>query len=231
MIEGPLSAFIGADHALPLDAIRMPESHRLAGDVVEGEVRGVDSIPVAVGHEVCFVGLLYQQPGQARNMPVARFGHVARMPEEPIIIPRAGGTHVPIMAYLIECQSWGGHSGSPCFWLHPYTRMLEVADPRAGMEGQTILIPHQEQHMALMGLVSGHWDINRKAETVGDIVGDVRMALNSGMAIVTPANAIQELLMSDDEVVRDRRQRAAGMRKVDDSLTHVRGASEAPDRK
>jgi hypothetical protein len=85
----------------------------------------------------------------------------------------------------------------------PMTRMIE--GPKIG--NQPVFVPDQGYVMRLLGLVSGHWDIKQKAETVGDIVGTIRTAINSGIAVVTPAEAIRELLMRED-VVEDRKKLA-----------------------
>jgi hypothetical protein len=72
--------------------------------------------------------------------------------------------------------------------------------------GKKLLVPDTAWTLRLLGLVSGHWDIKQKAETQGDIVGEIRTAINSGIAIVTPAEAIQDLLDRED-VVADRHER------------------------
>lgn len=51
-----------------------------------------------------------------------------------------------------------------------------------------------------MGLVSGHYDIEQEAKKTGDILGKVQVELNSGIAIVTPAEAVTQLLMREDLV-------------------------------
>ena len=77
-------------------------------------------------------------------------------------------------------------------------------------------VPQTRWIMALLGLVSGHWDIDQKAKTTGDIFGEIRTAINSGIAAVTPAEAIRELLMDDEDVLEDRKQRASEMRHAHD---------------
>jgi hypothetical protein len=54
---------------------------------------------------------MYEQPGEKQNLPIARFGQISRMPKEPII--RRGDIWDSVDAYLVECRSWGGHSGGP----------------------------------------------------------------------------------------------------------------------
>ncbi len=64
-------------------------------------------------HTVFFVGLFAQDYGRQQNLPVARFGQISRMPIEPVTFKYPGGVTTKALAYLVECRSWGGHSGSP----------------------------------------------------------------------------------------------------------------------
>jgi hypothetical protein len=199
-----LQNFIPKDRKYPAEAMYAPGAiASAAGEVVNGAFEARSAIAIEVGHEVVFAGLLFRQPGQQQNLPVARFGHIARLPKEPILLQTSAGMVSLDDAYLVEGHSWGGNSGSPCWWLHPTIQFIPAPDPRPGREDETILIPHERQAMALLGLVSGHWNIDSKAETTGDFDGEVRTAINSGMAIITPAEAVKELLMRDD-VVEDR---------------------------
>jgi hypothetical protein len=72
------------------------------------------------GDEVCVVGLYTTHFGHIRNMPVARIGHIAALPEEKVMTDR-GYVH----GYLIECQSIAGLSGSPVFWAHARFGVVE----------------------------------------------------------------------------------------------------------
>jgi hypothetical protein len=202
-VEG-LYNFVSATYDRPA---RLPPGadYFVAGEVINGRIVPSPVVKVEVGHDVCFTGLLYHQPGEQKNLPIARFGNISRMPGEPIGIKRPGNLYDRIEAYLVECHSWGGNSGSPAYWCHPITTLLQMPDPRPGKQGETIFVPHAEQFMNLLGLMSGHLDILQEAETTGDIGGTVRTKLNSGIAVVTPAEKIRELLMSDG-VVADRDQ-------------------------
>lgn len=213
-----LDASIGADYTIPAQTLGAAGSAGrnvalFSALVQDGKTTPVTEISLEVGNDVFFVGLLQRQGGRSRNLPVARFGRIARMPSEPIKMERAGGTVVDLSAYLVECHSWGGNSGSPCYWMHPMQELMEVADPRPNRHGKKMMVSHTFNTMSLMGLVSGHWDIRSNAKTEG-FDGKVTMKLNSGMAIVTPAAAIQELMMRDD-VVEDRKERVEGARIVD----------------
>jgi hypothetical protein len=70
------------------------------------------------GDEICVVGLYTSHYGHARNMPVVRIGHLAALPEEKVMTDR-GYVH----AYLIECHSIAGLSGSPVYLTVPQMRM------------------------------------------------------------------------------------------------------------
>lgn len=62
---------------------------------------------VYLGAEVAFLGLFSQHAGKERNLPVARFGAISRLPQEPITVKRPNGTKEPIEGYLVEAMSWG----------------------------------------------------------------------------------------------------------------------------
>jgi hypothetical protein len=72
------------------------------------------------GDEVCVVGLYTTHFGHVRNLPVARIGHLAALPEEKVMTDRGY-----VSGYLIECQSIAGLSGSPVFWANPRFKVEE----------------------------------------------------------------------------------------------------------
>jgi len=176
IIAWPTDRFVGADYRW-----NAPPWDQMGG------------LPVSVGNEVFMVSLFVQHAGEERNLPIARFGHVARMPTRLHIKRWRGSIDVEVTAYLVECHSWGGHSGAPVAWLYPVTRSA----PGGVILGYV---------RALLGLVSGHWDIPVPAEVTGDILGKIETGVNAGVAIVTPAEAVRELLMSED-VAKDREER------------------------
>jgi len=158
---------------------------------------GGTGVPVGIGDEVWFVGLFVQHAGRSTNLPIARFGTLAAMPTEPVRMKRYGGsTTFDAFAYLVECHSWGGHSGSPAFWsVGAY--VPQVIDGFGPVAVQTKI-------SAFLGLVSGHFGIRQRATTTGDILmegeGSIETELNAGIAIVTPASEITALLMREDLV-------------------------------
>jgi hypothetical protein len=73
-----------------------------------------------LGDEVCVVGLYTTHYGHTKNLPVVRVGHIAALPEEPLMTNR-GYVH----GWLIECFSIAGLSGSPVFWNVPQMRLVD----------------------------------------------------------------------------------------------------------
>jgi len=154
--------------------------------------------PVGVGDPVRSVGLLAEAWGtSSRALPVCRGGIVARMPER-IRFQRPDETAFDAVAYLADLQSWPGHSGSPVFWGYPQSVRQRLSN------GDSFFLT--DHIWPLLGLMSGHFPIATEAQVTGDFMGSVTTPLNSGVAVVTPASAISELLERGD-VVADRLQR------------------------
>jgi hypothetical protein len=142
---------------------------------------------ISIGDEVFFMGLFSEHPGVGRNQPIARFGNIALMPGEKVLVD-VGDSTARIRAYLVEARSSGGHSGSPAFIYFPADRF-----------GNSITVS-ATLPIFFLGLVQGHYDIESEAKLLGDI-GTVKV--NSGIATVVPAQEIYDLLMSE-EVVSER---------------------------
>lgn len=146
---------------------------------------------IGVGDEVFFAGLFINHYGRETNTPILRVGNIAAMPHEPI------ETHDgPMEAYLVECRSIGGLSGSPVFvQLAPirYNPLTNVTGVIGG------------SRFVLLGLLRGHWNINKaiEDETEDSVSGE---AVNMGIGIVTPWTKILETL--DQASLRYDRQEA-----------------------
>ena len=199
--------FIGADYNLRVQEMRDAGLIQLPG-LFSGS-----NIQIETGNDVSIVGLLAQHYGRSKSLPVARAGTIARMPSEPVEFMHPGGTLSKANAYLVEFRSWGGQSGSPVLVHRRLFHLVQVqvsslpgnsdaGEPRS----ETISIQNPDTEVfGFLGLVSGHFDIEQQAQTSGDIFGSITTAINSGIAIVTPAEAVRELLWRDD-VAEDRRQ-------------------------
>lgn len=161
-------------------------------------VQKVGGVPVGVGDEIYYLGMFVQHLGEERNLPVARFGSISRMPKEIITLPRWGGTgSFETEAYLAESHAWAGHTGSPVFWTFPAARKTKT------LSGMLAEIGHLS---GLLGLVSGHFNNPEGAITQGDSLDKIMTKLNAGMAIITPAEAIRQLLLRED-LVSEREER------------------------
>jgi Trypsin-like peptidase domain len=142
---------------------------------------------VSEGDEVFFVGLFGRVPGNERTQPIVRSGIIALMPREKISLRMDPHTETRklVDAYLVEARSWGGHSGSPVLFHPPITRQLSQLGT-----GDNIV--------RLLGLVHGHYDIPQEVAFIGDMAGSATVDINAGIAIVIPAQAITEMLMTGD---------------------------------
>jgi hypothetical protein len=144
----------------------------------------VNDFDIGYGDELYVTGLFSEFSGGERNMPIVRMGSIAAMPTEPLLNGDTGGE---FDAYLAEMRSIGGLSGSPVFaWLGP-NRMART-------DGNKML---------LLGLIHGHWDQKQPPIPFAD---SETAAVNMGIAIVTPAKYIHDILFSD-AYVEERRRR------------------------
>jgi len=162
-------------------------------------------IPMQLGMDLSFGGLFIQSVGDRRNLPIVRFGSISRLPTDELIYldtPSRGA--IGIRAYLAECRSWGGHSGSPVLW-HFVFNMNVIED-----DGRLLALAPLHA-TALLGLVSAHFDIDIEAKHSPEAVV---IPINSGMAIVTPAENIRELLAREDLVEERNRRRQPVRRKL-----------------
>jgi len=70
----------------------------------------IEANGIGPGDDVFIVGRFINHEGKQRNLPSVRFGNIAQMPWEPIVIDG-----VAQESFLIEARSISGYSGSPVF--------------------------------------------------------------------------------------------------------------------
>ncbi|EKD64073.1 MAG: hypothetical protein ACD_51C00076G0002 [uncultured bacterium] len=143
---------------------------------------------IGIGDEICLTGLFINHFGEHKNLPILRTGNIAMMPAEPVQA-LLGDKKVPMDAYLIECRSIGGLSGSPVF-VH------------LGADRRRLKEPHPNRDIFyLLGLAQGHWDqsfYKEKDQVVDDINNTLeKEAVNKGIAIVTPIKKVIEIIEQD----------------------------------
>jgi hypothetical protein len=72
------------------------------------------------GDEVATIGLYTSHHGHTKNIPVVRVGHIAMLPDEPVMSTRGY-----VQAYLVEVHSILGLSGSPVCITMPSMRVKD----------------------------------------------------------------------------------------------------------
>ena len=143
---------------------------------------------VGIGDDIFIVGLFSKHAGSTKNIPIARVGNIAALPEEPMKTSDQGN----IDAYLIECRSIGGLSGSP---------VLVVTGPAYRVGESELAWNFSEIKIRLLGLIHGHWDTAASNIDVADDASDTLERINTGIAVVSPATAILDILNSKDFVL------------------------------
>lgn len=147
---------------------------------------------IGIGDEAVMLGRFVSHEGKFRNLPAARFGHIAMMPHEPIRTPRGLMQEV----FLVECRSLPGYSGSPVFATPlPLSAMRVISDR---------IVPYPK----LLGIDMGHLleelPILDKSELRrgNRVKVDENWAVqaNTGMSCVIPAWKIREVLYAEEEV-------------------------------
>jgi len=145
----------------------IPQSMFVTDEVLKNEAIGP-------GHDLFFPGLFVHHFGDARNLPIVRWGAIAAMPSE-----RIRTRWNSINGILVEARSIGGLSGSPVFVHCGPFRPSHVVGFAPG-----------EIRYYLLGLVHGHFGVDLG---LGDVVTkDDRLSnsLNMGIAIIVPASDI-----------------------------------------
>lgn len=161
--------------------------------------------PIGEGDDVFFVGLFSRFYGEESILPIVRFGNIALMPYEPIGVKLSKAPDaptVPIEAYLVEARSWGGHSGSPAWAYFPLTR-----DPSKGLRWEDLGATTPK----LLGLVHGHYSIEKDADFIGDSDQTRSLAANAGIAVIVPAHKIMEVI-DDDKLAKERAEKIERVR-------------------
>lgn len=155
------------------------------------------------GDKVIFVGLLGLVPSMGdRNVPMVRTGSIGALHQDQLPVRLPDGTVLSMHGHLIDCRSFGGFSGSPCF-----VEFLSRVDPTPRLGLAT-----PRTSTLLLGLVSGHFDIHAAVALPGN-EEELRVPVAAGIAVIQPAETIMEVL-NDDELVASR---AADNRELDGS--------------
>jgi len=139
---------------------------------------------ISEGDDIFFTGLFTSHIGQKKNQPIIRFGKVSLMSDEKIEWKEENKPVKFLDLYLLECQSFGGNSGSPVFFqLNPLRNPGQM-----NIGGQTIF---------LAGLMTGSF-LNANQVKINNEVPNLISMQNIGIAAVTPAYKLHEILFSEE---------------------------------
>jgi hypothetical protein len=153
---------------------------------------------VNIGEDLLMIGLFTLRAGNRKNIPIARSGIIAAMPEEPIYDRQLNQSY---RAYLAEVRSIGGLSGSPVFAVIKGGRTATGQPVIGGI-------------LYLIGLVRGHWTLEEQ-DTLKDSYNKhtkrtaVKKSvdeLNTGIAAITPIDEIDAIL-EGEALVAERREK------------------------
>lgn len=182
----------------------------------------INAYRIGIGDEAFMIGRLVNHEGRQKNAAVARFGNIALMADasEPI-----RHTYGMFEGFLVECRSLSGFSGSPVFVMTTQVYRGEDAEKvvkfRAGnqipreaiRDGKEQRFPGQIVVQSidltnagpwLLGIDWGHTPLYRPVERGGIPDVSLRVELNTGIACVSPAWKIMDVL-NTEELVKQRR--------------------------
>ncbi len=145
---------------------------------------------IGVGDEVFMAGLFSNHHETDRCIPIIRVGNIAAMPGEPV---RTGLGHAP--AYLIECRSIGGLSGSPVF-VHLGLMRFVGGDIRLAKDVGAV-----GAIFYLLGLVHGHYDVHAAPDAFSEDAPSLKdETINMGIAIVVPIQRVVEFINTPERL-------------------------------
>jgi hypothetical protein len=158
----------------------------------------LEAMNIGPGDEVFIIGRFVGHDGQQRNTPSVRFGNISMMPREPRIDPQAN------QAFLVDCRSMPGYSGSPVFVMFDPARALPPHwDPpkpyQPGWHGPWLLGVDSFH-------VSTYEPLLSDKVTDKEVVPNLWVKANAGMAGVVPAWHLHRLL-SSPKLVAHRQKR------------------------
>ena len=143
----------------------------------------VERNEIAEGDDVFFAGLFTSHVGQKRNQPIIRFGKVSLMSDEKIEWKEKNKPIKYLDLYLLECQSYGGNSGSPVFF-----QLNPMRKPGQLNLGSPVIF--------LAGLMTGSFLSGNEVQ-ITDSVAKMISLQNIGIAAITPAYKLHDILFSE----------------------------------
>ena len=186
--------FFEDDPRVDVAVLRIGISRKLDHKVISRQLFAkrevVEKKQIGVGDELFITGLFRNHAGEERNIPIIRMGNIAAMPHERVETRKMGKIH----AYLVECRSIGGLSGSPVF-----VEVDEDVDKEPNSEPQINFTYYTGKRkvteVRLLGLVHGHYDLECIEDSTDEDVQFIEsLKVNMGIAIVVPTDDIVSVL-------------------------------------
>jgi hypothetical protein len=191
-------AALGSD--IPDDA----DFFALSLDLFVDETCEIQGWPIFPGDEVVLYGRFITHEGLQRNKPVMRFGNISMLPDANALV-RIEADHDQL-AFLVECRSLSGFSGSPAF--------VHLAQPRwmSPDQNKTGRIPNE---IRFLGVDCAHlpfWFPVCERRNRATLINDMWVETNSGIAVIVPAWRLARLILGK----RLTREREAVEQRIDD---------------
>jgi hypothetical protein len=161
---------------------------------------------IGMGDDVFMVGLFVDHAGDEHNVPIGRFGNIARLSDGSSLVEQPNGQKRP--SHLVDTRSRGGFSGSPVFvYRVPYTQLKLLA-------GNHVMNPIDPNDMfcVLLGVHCAQFpeEVTAKlaeAKRTNIQDGDI-LKLPSSVTVVCPAWEITRLMDQERfSIIRDERER------------------------
>jgi hypothetical protein len=163
----------------------------------------VRDLSIGLGDDLFMVGRFINHDGKERNIPVLRFGTIAMMPEEPIIIDEQ-----PQDSFLVEIRTIPGFSGSPVFIHMPAEARAKDRKFSPNANDRALL----KQYGYLEKCLGIEW-CRVKGETVAMPMfngSTFDIQVTTGMSGCIPAWKILEFLQTNEKLVKQRARKGNG---------------------
>jgi hypothetical protein len=198
-------------HDVAVAPISLPDNHAVYATELDQFIDEPDALgprwgEVELGDVVYFIGLLGKVQAMVdRNIPIVRAGFLGALWQENVPVKRSEVDETKyITAHLIDCRSFGGFSGSPCY-LQKSRAAVVNEDGRPGIL--------TEYRTLFFGLIGGHFDDWAKTkerqvipededtadeDAVYATSDDIKAPVSTGVGYVIPAEYVRETLMREE---------------------------------
>lgn len=215
-------------HDVAVAPIELPENHNMTATGIDQFVDDPaldhdeyyrQPVSLELGATVFFIGLFKGIHAMAEgNVPMVRSGTLGRLWQERCPVKRSEKAPLEyITAHLIDCRSFSGFSGSPCY-LHESRGAYFDSNHAVGTKERT----------SLLGLIAGHFDDVAAVYHSSGKTDHLHTEVNTGIGYVIPAEYIRATLMRED-LVEKRKEREQKAQSQERGATQDASRSEPGD--